>query len=422
MPAPSSTPPSSPDVLIVGGGIGGLTLALSCHQAGISCRVFEAAPEIHPLGVGINLLPHGMRELSELGLTERLAAHAIETRTLAYYSRYGQPIISDLRGRYAGYDWPQLSIHRADLHKVLLDAVYERLGPDAVRLGHKVVRLDQNASRVTVHFDNGHFAHGAVAVGCDGIHSAVRRQLFPGEGAPKYSGVNMWRGAVRWPAFLGGDTMISSGWMTVGKTVIYPIRPGTPETGGKPLINWVAELERPEAVRQDWTGRGRLADMMPAFADLHFDFLDITGMIEATEEILEYPMVDRDPLGRWSFGRVTLLGDAAHPMYPRGSNGAGQAIVDARFLTGQLKTLGATAAALTAYEAVRLPATAKVVLTNRSNPPDTILREVWNRSGGRPFDRIEDVISTAELEGILDRYRKVSGFDRETLRTRPSFV
>jgi 5-methylphenazine-1-carboxylate 1-monooxygenase len=413
---------STPDVLIVGGGIGGLTLALSCHQAGISCRVFEAAPEIHPLGVGINLLPHGMRELSELGLADRLAAHAIETRTLAYYSRWGQPIISDLRGRYAGYDWPQLSIHRADVHKVLLDAVRERLGDDAVRLGHKVVRIDQNASRVTLHFDNGHFAHGALAIGCDGIHSAVRRQLFPDEGPPKYSGVNMWRGAVRWPAFLGGDTMLSSGWMTVGKTVIYPIRPGTPETGGKPLINWVAELERPEAVRQDWTGRGRLEDMMPAFADLKFDFLDITGMIEATEEILEYPMVDRDPLERWSFGRLTLLGDAAHPMYPRGSNGAGQAIVDARCLTGQIKQLGATPAALTAYEAVRGPATAKVVLTNRTDPPDAILREVWQRSGGKPFARIEDVMPTAELEAILDRYKKVAGFDRETLRNRPSFV
>jgi 2-polyprenyl-6-methoxyphenol hydroxylase-like FAD-dependent oxidoreductase len=414
--------PSSPDVLIVGGGIGGLTLALSCHQAGISACVFEAAPEIQPLGVGINLLPHGMRELFELGLADRLAAQAIETRTLAYYSRYGQHIISDLRGRYAGYDWPQLSIHRADLHKVLLDAVRERLGDDAVRLGHKVTRIDQDAARATVHFDNGDVAHGKLAIGCDGIHSAVRRQLFPGEGPPKYSGVNMWRGAVRWPSFLGGDTMLSSGWMTVGKTVIYPIRPGTPETAGKPLINWVAELERPEAVRQDWTGRGRLADMMPAFANLRFDFLDITGMIEATEEILEYPMVDRDPLDRWSFGRITLLGDAAHPMYPRGSNGAGQSIVDARFLTGQIKQLGATPAALTAYEAARGPATAKVVLTNRSDPPDAILREVWTRSGGQPFARIEDVIATAELEAILDRYKKVAGFDRETLRNRPSFV
>jgi 5-methylphenazine-1-carboxylate 1-monooxygenase len=413
---------STPDVLIVGGGIGGLALALSCHQAGISCRVFEAAPEVHPLGVGINLLPHAMRELSELGLADRLAAHAIETRTLAYYSRHGQPIISDTRGRYAGYDWPQLSIHRADLHKVLLDATRERLGESAVQLGHKVTRLDQNATRATLHFDNGHFEHGKVAIGCDGIHSAVRLQLFPDQGTPKYSGVNMWRGVTRWPAFLGGDTMISTGWMTVGKMVVYPIRPGTPETGDKPLINWVAELERPEAVRQDWTGRGRLADMMPAFGGLTFDFLDITGMIEATEEILEYPMVDRDPLERWSFGRITLLGDAAHPMYPRGSNGAGQAIVDARFLTGRIKTLGATPAALTAYEAVRNPATAKVVLTNRTDPPDAILREVWNRSGGKRFDRIEDLVPTAELEAILERYKRVSGFDRETLRTRPSFV
>lgn len=417
-----SSSDSQPDVLIVGGGIGGLALALSLHQAGVSCRVFEAAPEIQPLGVGINLLPHGMRELTELGLADRLAAHAIETRTLAYYSRYGQHIISDLRGRYAGYDWPQLSIHRADLHKVLLDAARERLGDGAVRLGHKVTRIDQDTAGVSLHFDNGDAASGKLVIGCDGIHSAVRAQLYPDQGPPKYSGVNMWRGAVRWPAFLGGDTMLSSGWMTVGKTVIYPIRPGTPETGGRPLINWVAELERPEAVRQDWTGRGRLEDMMPAFANLKFDFLDITGMMEATEEILEYPMVDRDPLDRWTFGRITLLGDAAHPMYPRGSNGAGQAIVDARFLTGQIKKLGATPAALIAYEAVRRPATAKVVLTNRSDPPDAILREVWNRSGGKPFARIEDVIPTAELEGILDRYKKVAGFDRETLRTRPSLV
>ena len=189
-----------------------------------------------------------------------------------------------------------------------------------------------------------------------------------------------------------------------------------------PLINWVAELERTEAVRQDWTGRGRLSDIMPAFAGLKFDFLDISGMIESTEEILEYPMVDRDPLERWTFGRLTLLGDAAHPMYPRGSNGAGQAIVDARFLAGRIKQLGATQEALTQYEAVRGPATARVVLTNRTDPPDSILREVWQRSKGERFDKIEDVISTVELETISDRYKKIAGFDRETLRTRPSFV
>ncbi|MBY0318870.1 MAG: flavin-dependent oxidoreductase [Reyranella sp.] len=413
---------SNPDVLIVGGGIGGLTLALSLHQAGISCRVFEAAPEVQPLGVGINILPHGMRELCELGLQDALTAMAIETRELAFYSRHGQFIYKEPRGRHAGYDWPQLSIHRADLHKVLLDATVERLGTDAVRLDHRCLKAEQDSADVTLHFDKSEPQRGKIAVGCDGIHSALRWQLYPDQGPPKYSGVNMWRGAVRWPAFLSGDTMVSTGWMTVGKTVIYPVRPGTPETGGLPLINWVAEIERPEAVRQDWTGRGRLSDMMPAFAGLKFDWLDISGMIESTDEILEYPMVDRDPLPRWTFGRLTLLGDAAHPMYPRGSNGAGQAIVDARHLTGQIRKLGATADALQSYEAVRGPATAKVVLTNRSDPPDAILREVWQRSGGQRFERIDDVISPAELQAISDRYKKVAGFDRESLKTRPSFV
>ena len=410
------------DVLIVGGGVGGLALALSLHQAGISSRVFEAVPAILPLGVGINLLPHAMRELSELGLQDALAARAIETRELAFYSRHGQFIYKEPRGRFAGYDWPQLSIHRADLHDVLLTAVRQRLGDDAVQLGHRCIQVDQDANGVTLHFDKAQPQSGKLVVGCDGIHSALRRQLVPGEGPPKYSGVNMWRGAVRWPAFLGGDTMVSTGWMTVGKTVIYPVRPGTPETGGLPLINWVAEIERPDAVRQDWTGRGRLADMMPAFAGLKFDWLDITAMIESTEEILEYPMVDRDPLPRWNLGRLTLLGDAAHPMYPRGSNGAGQAIIDARFLAGQIRKLGAGEAALAAYETVRNPATAKVVLTNRTDPPDAILREVWKRSGGKRFERIEDVISAAELQEMSDRYKKVAGFDRETLKTRPSFV
>jgi 2-polyprenyl-6-methoxyphenol hydroxylase-like FAD-dependent oxidoreductase len=410
------------DVLIVGGGIGGLTLALSLHQAGISARVFEAAPEVQPLGVGINILPHGMRELCELGLQDALAACAIETRELAFYSRHGQFIYKEPRGRYAGYDWPQLSIHRADLHKVLLDATLKRLGRDAVRLDHRCLKAEQDSAGVALHFDKAEPQRGKVAVGCDGIHSALRWQLYPDQGPPKYSGVNMWRGAVRWPAFLSGDTMVSTGWMTVGKTVIYPVRPGTPETAGLPLINWVAEIERPEAVRQDWTGRGKLSDMMPAFAGLTFDWLDISGMIESTEEILEYPMVDRDPLPRWTFGRITLLGDAAHPMYPRGSNGAGQSIIDARYLTGQIRKHGATEQALQSYEAVRGPATANVVLANRNNPPDAILREVWQRSGGQRFERIDDVISAAELQAISDRYKKVAGFDREELKTRPSFV
>jgi 5-methylphenazine-1-carboxylate 1-monooxygenase len=410
------------DVLIVGGGIGGLTLALSLHQAGISSCVFEAAPEVQPLGVGINILPHGMRELCELGLQDALAACAIETRELAFYSRHGQFIYKEPRGRYAGYDWPQLSIHRADLHKVLLDATVQRLGRDAVRLDHRCLKAEQDSAGVTLHFDKAEPRRGKVAVGCDGIHSALRRQLYPEQGPPKYSGVNMWRGAVRWPAFLSGDTMVSTGWMTVGKTVIYPVRPGTPESGGKPLINWVAEIEQPEAVRQDWTGRGRLSDMMPAFAGLKFDWLDITGMIESTEEILEYPMVDRDPLPRWTFGRITLLGDAAHPMYPRGSNGAGQAILDARALTDALTAHRDPVAALKAYETKRLPSTAEVVRMNRKNPPDAILREVFERTGDKPFRRIEDVISAEELVALSEGYKRVAGFDKQSLQASASMA
>ena len=402
-------------MLIVGGGIGGLTLALSCHQAGISCRVFEAAPEVLRWASASTCCRMRCASSASSASPKALAAHAIETRELAFYSRHGQPIYKEPRGRFAGYDWPQLSIHRADLHKVLLDATRERLGERrrAARPS-RLKRLDQDGAGVTLHFDDGPPQRGKVAIGCDGIHSALRRQLFPDEGPPKYSGVNMWRGVVRWPAFLGGDTMVSTGWMTVGKTVIYPVRPGTPETGGKPLINWVAEIERPEAVRQDWTGRGRLEDMMPAFAGLKFDLLDISGMIESTEEILEYPMVDRDPLPRWSFGRITLLGDAAHPMYPRGSNGAGQAILDARFLTGQSRARR--------HASRPSPPTKRCASGDgqgRADQPQRSARchparglEALRR---KRFDRIEDLIPMAELRGDPRRYRKVSGFDRETL-------
>jgi len=409
---------SAADVLIVGGGIGGLGLALSLHQAGISATVLEAAPEVLPLGVGINLLPHAMRELGELGLLEALAAQAIETRELAFYSRHGQFIYREPRGRYAGYDWPQLSIHRADLHRVLLDATRARLGDAAVQLGRRCIGVDQEPGGVTVRFDDGGNLHGKLAIGCDGIHSALRRQLHPDEGPPKYSGVNMWRGAVRWPAYLGGDTMVSTGWLTVGKTVIYPIRPATAASGGLPLINWVAEIEKPEAVRQDWTGRGRLADMMPAFSGLKFDWLDISGMIESTEEILEYPMVDRDPLERWTFGRITLLGDAAHPMYPRGSNGAGQAILDARALADSLAAETDIARALAAYDGIRVGATAEVVRTNRTTPPDAILREVYLRSGDKPFAHIDDVMSADEMAAITNRYKKVAGYDKQSLEAK----
>jgi len=409
------------DVLIIGGGIGGLTLALSLHQAGIACKVFEAAPEIRPLGVGVNLLPHGMRELTELGLQDRLAQVAVETRELCFYNRFGQFIFKEARGRFAGYEWPQLSIHRADLHEILLNCAFERLGPGAFFLGHKCVSISEEKNRVTAKFENGASIEGSCAIGCDGIHSAVRRQLFPGEGPPNHQGIHMWRGTTRMRPFLTGASMAVAGWLDVGKLVIYPIRRAL-DADGLQLVNWVAEIQSPREVRQDWNLGGRIEDVYPAFEHWQFDWLDCAAMIRGAQQVLEYPMVDRDPLPWWTKGRVTLLGDAAHPMYPRGSNGAGQAILDARTLTGCLTRNKKTENALREYEQTRLKAVNDLVLMNRSNPPDAILREVWRRSGDRPFARIDDVISQAELAAMSENYKRVAGFEREALSRRGSLV
>jgi 2-polyprenyl-6-methoxyphenol hydroxylase-like FAD-dependent oxidoreductase len=405
------------DVLIIGGGIGGLTLALSLHQAGIACRVFEAAPAIQAIGVGINLLPHGMRELTELGLQERLAQVAVETRELRFYNRFGQFIYSEPRGRHAGYAWPQLSIHRADLHAILLEEVRRRLGAEAVMLNKKLSSFAES----TIRFEDGTAASGSCIIGCDGIHSAVRRQLFPQEGPPAYHGINMWRGTTRMKPFLGGASMAVAGWLDVGKLVVYPIRNAL-DAEGNQLVNWVAEIQSPRNVMQDWNLGGRIEDFLPTFEDWRFDWLDCAKLIRNAEQVLEYPMVDRDPLPWWTKGRVTLLGDAAHPMYPRGSNGAGQAILDARTLAGCLSRNRDVESALKEYEEKRLKAVNELVLMNRSNPPDAILREVWKRSGDKPFARIEDVIANEELVAMSERYKRVAGFERDSLAARGSLV
>ena len=408
-------------VLVIGGGIGGLTLALSLHEAGIACRVFEAAPAIQPIGVGINLLPHGMRELTELGLQQPLARVAVETRELRFYNRYGQFIFSEPRGRYAGYEWPQLSIHRADLHAVLMNAVRERLGAGAVALDMKCVAVEEGRGKVTARFQNGSTVDGSCVVGCDGIHSAVRKQLFPGEGPPAYQGINMWRGTTRMKPFLTGASMATAGWLEVGKLVVYPIRrqehPSL-DGSGLQLVNWVAEIQSPRNVRQDWNLDGRIEDFYPTFAQWSFDWLDCAALIRDADQVLEYPMVDRDPLPYWTRGRVTLLGDAAHPMYPRGSNGAGQAILDARTLAGMLSRHSSVEQALKQYESARLKAANDLVIMNRTNPPDAILREVWKRSGDRPFERVEDLISNAELAAMSEAYKRVAGFERDSLARR----
>ncbi len=408
------------EILIVGAGVGGLTLALALHARGIACRVFESAPSLKAVGVGINLLPHATRELAELGLEGALARVAVTTKESCFFNRFGQLIWREPLGRYAGYEWPQFSVHRGDLQALLMEAFRARVGEERLHLGWRCTGVDPAGRARFVRSEGGEplpEQRGAAVIGCDGIHSAVRAQLHPDEGGPVYSGVNMWRGVTRWKPFLSGAAMTRVGWLATGKLVIYPIRERV-DAEGRQLVNWVAEIETPEHKRWDWNRPAALADFIAPYAGWRFDWLDVPAMLAAADTILEFPMVDKDPLARWSFGRVTLLGDAAHPMVPRGSNGAGQAIVDARVLADELAARIDPGEALGAYEARRREATARVVLQNRSNPPDAILREVYQRTGDKPFARIEDVITAEELRALTEGYQRVAGYDRESLRAR----
>lgn len=402
-------------VAIVGAGIGGLTLALELHRVGIRSRVYEAVAEPGALGVGINVLPHASAVLGGLGLEPGLLGVAVETAESAYFTRFGQLIHRAPAGRAAGYPDPQYSIHRGDLQRILLDAVAERLGPDAVQTDHRCVAVHDEGSRVTLSFtDHRGEAERApvraeLAVACDGVHSVIRRQFFPDEGEPRYSGVMMWRGTTIAPPFLSGATMVRAGWLQGGKMVIYPIRNDV-DGAGSQLVNWVAEVETEQRAPRDWTRRATAEDFIDHFARWRFDWLDVPALIRGSSSILEYPMVDQEPLPHWTRGRVTLLGDAAHPMVPRGSNGAGQAILDAHRLAEHLAAAADPVAALAAYEAERLPATSAVVRANRTAPPDAVIREVWQRTGDRPFDDIDAVISRQEIDGILSAYQAVAGY------------
>ena len=411
------------NVIIVGGGIGGLTLALFLHRAGIDCRIYELAPQIRPLGVGINILPHAARELGALGLEADLARAAVLTRESVFFNRFGQLIYREPAGRFAGYDDPQYSIHRGELQKVLANAVCQRIGEQAMVSGWKCVGVEHDERSAVAHFRDSQSdeprlsQRGDIVVACDGLHSAIRKALHSDEGPPLYSGVNMWRGVSIWPPILTGASMIRAGWLAGGKMVIYPIRDNV-DGHGRQLVNWVAELQTPRYKTRDWNRPGDIDDFIGAFEDWRFDWLDVPALIRAAQSILEFPMVDQEPLPWWSQGRITLLGDAAHPMYPRGSNGAGQAILDASVLADSLVGDRDPIQALKIYETKRLAVTAEIVRTNRKNPPDAILREVFERTSDKPFARIEDVISEEELRAMSDAYKRVAGFDRQSLSAR----
>ena len=413
-------------VVIAGAGIAGLTTALSLHAAGIETQLVDSAAELKPLGVGINLLPHAVRELTELGLGGQLAAAGIATSEQAHFDRHGSLIWSEPRGRSLGYAWPQYSIHRGELQMILLAAVRDRLGGNAVRTATTVTGFTERDGSVEVMLSSRMNARvvpvtADVLVGADGLYSTVRAQLHPDEPPPRWSGVMLWRGTTEGAPFLSGSSLAISGSTTSVKFVAYPIGR---RSGGRALINWVAEVmiggaEPP--IRPDWNREGRLAEALPYFQGWRFDWLDIPALMTATPEILEYPMVDRDPLTFWGRGRVTLVGDAAHPMYPIGSNGGSQAIIDARVLASELAAAADPAGGLAAYEAARLPAVNQIVLANRNMPVDQVLDMVSARAPDG-FDRIEDVLSTAELASLRAAYRATSLQDVAALNTRPPLL
>jgi len=410
------------EIVVVGGGIAGLSLALALAQRGMACRVYEAAPEVRELGVGITLLPHAMREFTALGVAERLRAVGIENREAVFFNRHGQFIYREPRGRYAGYPYPELGIHRGTLHRILYETAVERLGADRILTGHRCERVEQGDHAVEVHFRDASSGRelppvtAGMAIACDGVNSAVRRQFYPGE-CVAFAGINTWRGVTRRAPIFDGRTYMRVGSIENGKMVIYPIADDV-DGAGRQLVNWMAEIRRADAGMNDWNKPGDLADFYAIYQDWRFDWLNVAEMIAAADQILEYPMVDKDPVPRWTFGRVTLMGDAAHPMYPRGSNGAAQAAIDARTLAELLATTGDPVEALAAYERARLETTAAIVRTNREFPPDYINIKVDEMTGGRPFRHIDDVISQDELRAISENYKRVAGFSLDAVKRR----
>ncbi len=407
-------------IVIAGAGIGGLTAAMCLRRAGFDVEVYESVSELRPLGVGINIQAGAVRILSDLGMERALAATGIETRELRYANRHGQTIWADPRGRHAGLPWPQFSIHRGELQMILFETAKKIVGADKIKFGRRISTFEQRGSKVVATFvgRDGQVVETAEAdilIGADGIHSAVRAHYYPSEGPPKWQGILMWRGVTVAKPFLGGATMVQAGHHTQ-KFVCYPISRAHTERG-EALINWICDLYMGDGAmlpREDWNRPGKLEDFLPRFRDWKFDWLDVPDVIAKAHTILEFPMVDRDPLPRWSHGRITLLGDAAHPMYPIGSNGASQAIIDGEAITQELAAGGDPEAALQRYEKRRLPPMARIVESNRRKGIDIMLDIVEQRAP-QGFANLDAVLPPQELEKIVADYKRLVAQDRETL-------
>ena len=406
-------------IAVVGGGVAGLGLALSLHQRGIACDVYEAVPQVKELGVGITLLPHAMRELAALGVQPQIETAGIENLESVFFNRYGQFIYREPRGRHAGYQVPEIGIHRGRLHRILYEKALATLEPGRIHTDHRCVGVEQDGEGATLRFTDSQGqsrppVRADIVIACDGVNSTVRRQFYPHE-KMAFAGINTWRGTTVHKPILTGKSYMRVGSIHTGKMVIYPIVDNVDGQGNQ-LINWMAEIQREGEAMNDWNRPGDKADFESIFADWRFDWLDVPALIAGATQILEYPMVDKDPVPRWTHGRITFMGDAAHPMYPRGSNGSAQGLIDARTLADLLSAHADPLEALEAYDRARVGPTAQVVQTNRSTPPDFINIKVDELSGGKPFRHIDDLISQAELREISENYKRIAGFSQEKVR------
>lgn len=413
-------------VLIAGGGISGLALALSCHQVGIPFQVFEAAAQMRPLGVGINLQPSAVRELWDLDLRDQLAEVGIPLRDYGLYTKRGLHVWTEPRGLDAGYHWPAYSVHRGRLQMMLYETLIRRAGPEAVQTGWRAKGFSTEGDKAVLMLESrtgeAKRVSGSVIIGADGIHSALRAQMQPQEAEPKWSGAILWRGTTLAQPFLSGASMVLIGQPGL-RFVAYPISAPAPDTG-LAVINWICNLQFDPArkfEKEDYSRKAELDDFLPAFEQLRFDWLDAPALIRGAAEVFEYPMVDRDPLESWTVGRVTLMGDAAHAAYPVGSNGAGAGIMDARKLVAAFLAHGLNQRALLAYQTEMLPVTSKIILTNRSAGPDKILDILEARSGG-DYANVEEVITQTEMADHAATYKRIAGTGIAEVNGRPPII